>query len=169
MILICPCCGASASLEAWANDKDWRELIAMIPKVPPVIQTRTIQYLGLFRSGKRALKPAKAAKILSGLLDLVGAGTVHWDGGETRPAPVELWAKALDAVLERRPQALTNHNYLKHTAWEMAAGLAAQAERDTEKKRLHRAVNDPADEPANEEERAAVAEMLRGFSGRFGK
>jgi hypothetical protein len=156
-------------LEAWANDRDWRDLVALIPKVPAAIQARAISYVGLFRTGKRALKPAKAAKILSGLLDLVATGTVHWDGGETRPAPVELWAKALDAVLERRPQALTNHNYLKHTAWEMAAALAAEAERAVEKKRLHRAINDPQDEPASAEERAAVAEMFKQFKkGKFG-
>ena len=167
MIMTCPCCGASASLESWINDKEWRELVALIPKVPAPIQARAIIYAGLFRSGKRALKPAKAAKILGGLVEMVATGTVHWDGGETRPAPVELWGRALDAVIERRPQALTNHNYLKHTAWEMAAGLAAEAERATEKRRLHRAVNEPDGEPASEEERAAVAEMLKGFRGRF--
>jgi len=133
MILTCPSCGASASLEAWANDREWRDLIALLPKIPAQLQGRAISYLGLFRSGssaakRRALKPAKAFKVLTGLLDLVNAGTVHWEQGETRPAPVDLWAEALDAVIERRPGALTNHNYLKHTAWDMAAGLVAEAE-----------------------------------------
>jgi hypothetical protein len=129
MILTCPSCGAAASLEAWANDRDWRELIALIPTIPATLQTRAISYLGLFRTGKRALKPGKALKILTGLRDLVVSGSVHWDGGETRPAPAGLWEQALDAVIERRPNALTNHNYLVHTAWEMAAGLAAESER----------------------------------------
>jgi hypothetical protein len=128
MILTCPCCGAAASLEAWANDRDWRELIAMLPAIPAQLQTQAISYMGLFRTGKRALKPAKALKILTELKDLIGTGAVHWDGGETRPAPVGLWEQALDAVIERRPNALTNHNYLKKTAWEMAASLAAVAE-----------------------------------------
>lgn len=163
MILICPCCGAAASLEAWANDRDWRDLMAVLPAIPAPLQSRAISYLGLWRSGKRALKPGRALKILSELRVLVDSGAIHWDGGETRPAPVELWAKALDAVLERRPQALTNHNYLKHTAYEMAAGLAAQTERATETKRLHRAVNEPEEEPASEEERAAIVEMLKRF------
>jgi hypothetical protein len=167
MILVCPCCGASASIEAWANDRDWRDLMTLLPAIPAQLQAKAISYLGLWRSGKRALKPAKAAKILTDLIDLVAAGTIHWDGGETRPAPIELWAKALDAVLERRPQALTSHNYLKHTAWEMAAGLAATLEREMEKKRLHRAVNEQEETPASEEERAAVAAMLKGFTGRW--
>ena len=128
MIMVCPSCGASASLEAWLNDRDWRDLVALIPRVPAQLQVRAISYLGLFRSGSRSLKPAKACKVLVGLLDLVEPGTVHWDRSETRPAPLELWAQALDAVIDRRPTALSNHNYLKHTAWEMAAGLAAKAE-----------------------------------------
>jgi len=128
MILVCPACGASASLEAWSNDREWRDLIMFLPRVDVRIQARAITYLGLFRTGKRALRPAKAFKILQGLLELTASGTVHWEHGETRPAPPELWAQALDAVIERRPAALTNHNYLKHTAWDMAAGLAAQAE-----------------------------------------
>ena len=169
MILVCPCCGGSGSIEAWANDKEWRELVALVTKVPAPIQARAISYVGLFRTGKRALRPAKAAKILGGLVDLIAPGTVHWDGGETRPAPVELWAKALDAVIERRPQSLTNHNYLKRTAWEMAAGLAATAEREVEKKRLYRTVNEQKETPASEEERAAVTEMLKGFTGRIGR
>jgi hypothetical protein len=135
MILVCPGCGAAASLEAWANDGDWRELVAFLPKIPAPIQGRALAYLGLWRTGKRALKAARALKILEGLKGLVDIGTVHWEGGETRPAPVELWAQALDAVIERRPQALTNHNYLKHTAWDMAAELAAEKERDHAKTR----------------------------------
>jgi hypothetical protein len=128
MIIVCPNCGGSASLEAWLNDRDWRDLVALIPRVPAQLQVRAISYLGLFRSGSRSLKPAKACKVLIGLLDLVEPGTVHWDRGETRPAPLELWAQALDAVIDRRPTALSNHNYLKHTAWEMAGPLAAKAE-----------------------------------------
>lgn len=169
MILVCPCCGAAVSLEAWANDRDWRDFLATLPLVPAPLQSRAISYLGLWRSGKRALKPARALKILNELRGLVEAGTIHWDGAETRPAPVELWAQALDAVLERRPQALTSHNYLRHTAWEMAAGLAATAEREVEKKRLYRTVNEQKETPASEEERAAVTEMLKGFMGRIGR
>jgi hypothetical protein len=149
MILVCPSCGAAASLEAWANDRDWRELIALIPAIPAQLQSRAISYMGLFRTGKRALRPAKALKILTELRDMIGEGTIHWDGGETRPAPVELWEQALDAVIERRPKALTNHNYLKHTAWEMAAGLAARKEMDHAKTR------------SREDERETVSEEIK--------
>jgi hypothetical protein len=71
-------------------------------------------------------------KILGELKEMVGSGAIHWDGGETRPAPVGLWEQALDAVIERSPKALTSHNYLRHTAWEMAASVAAQNEREQE-------------------------------------
>jgi hypothetical protein len=146
MILVCPSCGAAASLEAWANDRDWRELIALIPTIPAPLQTRAISYLGLFRTGKTALKPAKALNILGELRDLIGAGTIHWDRGETRPAPVGLWEQALDAVIERRPGALKNHNYLKHTAWEMAAGLAAEAEKTSHRRGAEHAERMPEEE-----------------------
>ncbi len=167
MILTCPACGASASLEAWANDREWRELIALLPSIPAQIQAKAISYLGLWRTGNRALKPAKALKILAGLQDLVNKGTVHWEHGETRPAPVELWAQALDVVIERRPSALTNHNYLKHTAWDMAATLAARAESDRETKKRCRDAAPEEGEPASDEDRDAVKKMLEGFTGRF--
>jgi hypothetical protein len=167
MILTCPACCASASLEAWVNDKEWREFVAFFPSVPAQIQLRAISYLGLWRTGKRALKPAKALKILTGLLDLVKPGTVHWEHGETRPAPVELWAQALDAVIERRPSELNSHNYLKHCCWDMAATLAAQAESDREVKKRYRDAAPQEEEPASEEEREAVTTMLKSFTGRF--
>lgn len=167
MLLTCPSCGAAASLEAWANDRDWRDLVALLPAIPASLQARAIAYVGLWRTGKRALRPARALKILSELQDLVAAGTIHWDGGETRPAPVELWAQALDAVIERRPSALTNHNYLRHTAWEMAASLAAGEETRREIARRHRTAAEEPGEPASEEDREAVRKMIAGFTGRF--
>jgi hypothetical protein len=166
MILTCPSCGAAASLEAWQNDADWRELIATLPAIPAQLQTRALSYLGLFRPAKRALRPARALKILVQLRDLIQIGTIHWDGCETRPAPLGLWEQALDAVIERRPKALTNHNYLRHTAWEMAASLAAQGERDREARLHYRVVDQENEEPASEEEQNAVRDMLKAFTGK---
>ncbi|MHC1726522.1 MAG: hypothetical protein AB9866_11010 [Syntrophobacteraceae bacterium] len=136
MILVCPACGAAASLEAWKNDRDWRELLALVPAVPAALQSRAISYLGLFRKAGKALKPSKALKILGELRDLTASGKVQWENGEVRPAPVELWIQALDAVLDRNPKELANHNYLRHTAWDMAGPLAAKAERETERKKV---------------------------------
>jgi len=164
--LVCPSCGAVASLEAWLSDPDWREMIEFLPSIPGQIQRRAISYLALWRKNGKALNPAKALKILKGLNELVSEGTVHWEHGETRPAPLELWAEALDATIESRPSGLANHNYLRHVAWEKAAGLASRAEANRERQRQHRAAHEE-EAPAGEDERQAVAEMLKGFTGRF--
>lgn len=135
MRLVCPACGAVASAEAWANDATAREFQDVAMKMPGPVQHLVLPYLGLFRSGKGGLSWSRALRILRDLRDLVEPGSVHWEGAETRPAPAHLWAQALDAVLARRPKALTNHNYLRHTAWEMAGGLAADAESGIERRR----------------------------------
>ncbi len=168
MRLICPCCGGTSSLEAWINDADWRDFINFFPNVPAALQTRSIQYLGLFRKNGKALKPAKALKILKNLCLIITPGTIQWDGCETRPASLQLWSNALEAVLDRRPKGLTNHNYLRRTAWEMAASLASKAESDREVMNRHRLLQDDVPEaPASEQERLAITDMLKQFNKKF--
>lgn len=172
MRLICPVCGAAASLEAWQNDLIIRQFEANFMGLPSLVQPRVTAYLGLFRKGEAGLSWRQALKLLSALADLVGSGRVSWEKSELRPAPPELWADALDAVLARSPRGLTNHNYLRHTAFDMAAGLAAQQERTTEARKQHRDYTGPElrDEPAiSEEERAEVARALKEFTEKFGR
>jgi len=71
MRLVCPSCGAIASLEAWKNDADWRTFVELLVRLPQTVEERTLPYLGLFRKGDRGLTPARARKILSALADLV--------------------------------------------------------------------------------------------------
>lgn len=169
MRLVCPSCGAIASMEAWANDANWRAFAEALTKLPKDIEVRALPYLGLFRKGERGLTPPRARKLLAELLDLVASGTVRWDAGEERPAPTEVWARAMDAVLARRPQGLDNHNYLRRVAWESAKELAAQAERDRERAKLHREhVSSPGEAPASDEDRAEMTRMLKEFSGKMG-
>ncbi len=135
MRLICPGCGAMASAEAWGNDAAARQFIDGLTRLSGPVQLRVLPYLGLFRQGGRGLTWSRAQKLLDGLAQLTLTGMVQWEGGEERPAPPMLWAEALDAVLARRPKALTNHNYLRHVAWEMAVGAAGQVEREREDKK----------------------------------
>lgn len=170
--MICPACGAIASMEAWANEPAWRQFAEVLTKIPKGVEERVLPYLGLFRKGERAMTPARALRLIADLHALVDPGTVKWESGELRPAPPSLWAQALDAVIARRPKALSNHNYLRHTAWEMAAALAAQAEQQVEAgRRMTKSVEEdaPGDGPASAEERAAVKDMLREFTERLGK
>lgn len=191
MRLICPSCGAIASAEAWENDAAARQALDVVTRLPGVVQSRVLPYLGLFRQGGRGLTWTRALRLLQQLQDMVESGTVRWEGGELRPCPPTVWAAALDAVLARRPKGLKNHNYLRHVAWEMAAGQAAREERAAERHRLGRAhvpestegadrppgrqdagvlpAGTPEceeDRPATEEERRAVLEMLKAFSER---
>jgi len=133
MRLTCPACGASASFEAWQNDAACRSFCQALIGLPGPVQNRALEYVGLFRpAGGAGLCWKKALKIVSELAAIVSAGNIQWDGGEMRPAPPDVWAAAIDAVITRRPEALKNHNYLRHTAWSMAERYAREAERRAE-------------------------------------
>lgn len=146
MRLTCPCCGAQVSAEAWQNDATVRQFIGALERLPDRVRDRALPYLGLFRRAggrdagasacwSKGLAWPRALRILSDLGDMVGSGSVHWEGGEERPCPPHLWAAALDVVLDRRPKALENNNYLRRVAWELAEKGASQAERDRETQR----------------------------------
>lgn len=170
MRLVCPSCGAIASLEAWANDPAWRQFADLLVRVPCSLQDRVIPYLGLFRQGSRGLTPLRASRILKQLVELIEPETIRWDGGEERPCPHHVWAEAIDATLQRRPNGLKNHNYLRHVAWEMAAPLAAKAERDRESSLARRELSQPEVPPQmTEEEKAALKEQFKAFWERFGR
>lgn len=143
MRLTCPCCGASASIEAWMNDTAWRQFAeCLVREVPSMLQVRVLPYLGLFRALPRAgggvthgLSPTRALRILKDLAALVGKSTIRWKHGEERPASVQLWAAALDATLAARPTELTDHHYLVSVAYDMARGgaVAAEHRRETDR------------------------------------
>jgi hypothetical protein len=181
MILVCPGCGTTASAVVWQRDVFARQTQPLLLKVPCALQPYILEYLTLFRKDGNPLQWRRAMKLLTVFLDLVGSGRVSWEHSEQRPAPPELWAQAVDAVLDRSPRGLTNHNYLRHTAFDMAAGLAGRAERAAEAARVYRASSDEqagisrqdaaptmGEEPVSEEERAAVTQALRDFTRKFG-
>ena len=115
-------------------------------KLPSPVLIRTLPYLGLFRQGGKALPWRRALTLAKSLRDLTEQETVHWQGGETRPATPDLWGRAMEATLAGNPKGLKNHNYLRHVAWEMAAELAAKVESEREaarKKRTQEIDGDP--------------------------
>jgi hypothetical protein len=132
MKLVCPGCGGTYSLEAWENDAAVRQLNGVMSALPHQVQEHAARYLGLFRIGARGLSWKRALRILQELKDLVGTGNVHWEGGETRPAPPGLWAEAMLEMCEKGKRELESHNYLRKVVWTRAAPLARQAERDAE-------------------------------------
>jgi hypothetical protein len=135
MRLVCPSCGATASAEAWHNDAAIRYTLDALIQLPTPVRLQALAYLGLFRQGTKALPWRRALIIVRSLKDLVETGTVHWQGGETRPCNAEVWGKAMEATLASGPKGLKNHNYMRKCAWDLAADLAAKVEKDREEKR----------------------------------
>ncbi|MEM5786899.1 MAG: hypothetical protein AAGU11_06235 [Syntrophobacteraceae bacterium] len=129
MRLICPSCSAIASMEAWANDANVRQVIDIISKLPGLVASRTPAYLALFRKGPKGLSWPRALKIVSELQQLVSPGTVHWEGGEERPAPPQLWADMMDRMIARSwSDPLDDNNYLRKVVWSESKPLAVKAE-----------------------------------------
>jgi len=145
MRLVCPCCGAIASLEAWENDGAVRQFIAAMSVLPHQVQPHASRYLGLFRKGGRGLAWQRALRIIQDLRDLVTSGTVHWEGGEVRPAPPELWARIMLQMIEAGKSELTDHNYLRKAVWSEAKALAARVEARANVEK--RTVSNEQDEP----------------------
>lgn len=171
MRLVCPACGTTASAEVWQKDVHARQCMPLLLKLPGMVQPYVLEYVALFRKDANAIPWRRVLRILGGLVDLINAGRVSWERSEERPAPPELWAQAFEAVLARAPRGLTNHNYLRRTAFEMAAGLAAREERKTEADKQYRDYTGPAlkdEEAVSEEERAEVKKALKDFTQKFG-
>jgi len=148
MKLVCPSCGATASLEAWRNDTTIRYFLERLIQLPGPVLIHVPAYLGLFRQNGKALPWRRALTIVQGLKDMVGQDTVHWQGGEKRPITAAIWGQAVEATITAGPQGLKNHNYLRHVAWEMAAELAAQREQERENERQRRRREGPDEQPA---------------------
>lgn len=129
MKLVCPGCGGTYSLEGWENDAAVRQFNGIMGDLAPPVREHAARYLGLFRVGVRGLSWKRALRILQELKELVGSGMVHWEGGETRPAPPALWAEVMIEMCEKGKRELDSHNYLRKVVWTRARGLAAEKER----------------------------------------
>lgn len=160
MRLICPSCGAVASAEAWMNDSIIRNFFEAALKLTPPVQVRALSYLGLFRQGGKALPWRRALTLVKSLRDLTEQETVHWQGGETRPATPDLWGRAMEATITGNPKGLRNHNYMRKCAYDLAEDLAAKAEEDREaslRKRTRAVDENPA--PISETSRRAIEDL----------
>lgn len=132
MLLICPACAATASLDAWLNDADCRATLAALVALPAPLASATPAYLAFFRSEARALSWKKALKLVNALALLVGPGYVQVDKRPARPCPPALWARAIEEMQGRNTitRPLPNHNYLRQVAYSLADQADAGQERD---------------------------------------
>ena len=122
-------------MEGWENDAAVRQFNAIMGELPYQVREQAARYLGLFRVGERGLSWKRALRILQELKELVGQGTVHWEGGETRPAPAELWAEVMCEMCEKGKRELDSHNYLRKVVWTRARPLAMEQEHHAETRR----------------------------------
>ena len=174
MKLVCPCCGATASAEAWANDAEAREALALACGLPEPVVRRVLSYLGLFRPAGQALRWQRAARLIATLADLASSGHVQVQGKPARPCGPEIWAAGMEqmgAQRERLSLPLKNHNYLRQVVWQLAdqADAARESERiRDEKSGNYRAARDYertreqsrlAAPPITEQERAKLERL----------
>jgi len=131
--LVCPCCGATLSIEALLTDGAARETVAAALALPAPLGDRVLRYLALFRPASRALSWDRAGKLLHELLGPIKAAQVERNG-RAWAAPLPLWEQAFDQMLANRETLrlpLKGHGYL----FEVVAGLANTAEGRAEAKR----------------------------------
>lgn len=136
MRLICPSCGATHSVEAWTNDPEAREALAIAAGLPREVARWALPYIALFRPEKRALTWKRARRLLEDLRDLVAAPEVQWNQKPPRPNPPAAWARALEQICAHPPKRLPleSHNYLRAIQYGIADEIDGRAEagRDAE-------------------------------------
>lgn len=189
MRLVCPCCGAMNSLEALINDGKARAAVSAALALPAGIGDRVIRYLGLFRPQQRGLSWDRVTRILEELNGAIVAAEVQRDG-KTYPAPADVWAMALDEVLDRRDKLdlpLAGHGYLfeivaatsrksterrlQQQEWDEERARARQGSRDGRMQNVGAVVaaalspESPAERAPPPPEFRALAGKLRGLLG----
>lgn len=168
MKLVCPGCGATASLETWNNDAACRETIKAVAALPGDLSTATLHYLSLFRPTKRALTWKKALKLVQEIQHMSGLSHVQVQGQVARPCSPRIWVQAMEDMVSRSSQLsrpMKNHNYLKQVAYDLANKEDGQHEAETHR----RAVSgeqpltreDEKVEPLSQEEIDALPEFVR--------
>ncbi|MCK5772021.1 hypothetical protein [Algiphilus sp.] len=124
----------SASLDAFTSDADAREVAQLCARLPHQVGPLALRYLGLFRPRQRALAWSRARKLLTELVEFVEAGGVERHG-RFWPAPPEVWASAMQQMLDNREKLrlpLSGHGYLAEIVTGSADKAEAKAEREEE-------------------------------------
>lgn len=145
MRLVCPGCGAIASLEAWSADVEAREAMVALLTLPPEITPRIARYLGWFRPPGAALTWRRARELAEEIRAMVAAGVVQGKGGARACSP-KTWAAAMatmEGQADKIERPLRSHGYLIAVAWELAEHEAATAEKRQEAQAARRMAPPP--------------------------
>jgi hypothetical protein len=115
MLIKCPACGASASLDALIDDEPAAQALMLALKLSPVGRS-LVKYLGLFRPAKRQLSWSKVVTLLGELTPMIESQRISRNG-VIYEAPMAVWEVAIDKVLMMRDSGklatpLKSHGYL---------------------------------------------------------
>lgn len=136
MQLCCPGCGLLGSLESFIADKDARHVASLMGRVPPVLSSALLAYIGLFAPAKRVVPFAKTRRLLDELVPMIEAGRITRSRREW-PVSLAQWEDGFRHMAERRSQLtlpLKTHGYLL----EVLAGAANQVEAKAESEDIRR-------------------------------
>ena len=132
----CPACGAEFDLlVAFAHAED-REALARLVSAGIPIGSRVAQYLTLFQPVKQRLTTAKKIKLILQLLPDLERKAITYKGRDW-PAPLSVWAHAIDQMLaardaQRLELPMKGHGYLYAVLASMADKHEGQAEQQRE-------------------------------------
>lgn len=139
MILRCPACGSTWSLDAVMAHEGARDAVKYALKLPAPIGEHLIRYVALFRPLRRGLSLDRLADLLGELLAMITQAQITHKG-RVWPAPQEVWPYAFKEMLDRHAKEpletpLKNHNYLLAIIASKAGKQEAQQETRCEERR----------------------------------
>jgi len=162
MLLKCPCCNASFSLEAALAVDAGRSALAAALQMPALGGLLGF-YLGMFRARGRALAFTRAESLLCELKPMLDQQiVVH--GGLTRRCPHSTWQQGLVRMIELRDKGtldlpLKSHGYLLDVVFRLAEKAGAKEEQAVETARRSGAARDQG---AQRMERFTAISRIRG-------
>lgn len=128
MKLSCPACGAEMTLDVLVAQEGAREALLIALQLPAPLGKLVVQYLAMFRPGKRQLSWERVGTILGELRGPIERAQIERNG-RAWPAPLDYWKAALEHMVQLRDAGrlqlpLKSHGYLL----EVIAGIANKAE-----------------------------------------
>lgn len=128
MKMSCPACGAEMTLDVLVAHEGAREAVLTALALPAPLGKLLVQYLAMFRPGKRQLSWERVGTILAELRAPLEHARIE-RGGRAWPAPLDYWKLALEQMVQARDLGklqlpLKSHGYL----YEVIAGIANKAE-----------------------------------------
>lgn len=128
--LCCPCCGTGLDLAVLLSHSADQQAFERLVGVSVPLGARVLQYINLHTPEKQRLTLAKKTKLLLQLLPDLERKAIARSGRDW-PAPLALWAQAIDQMLSQRDTLalpLKGHGYLYAVLQSLANKQEAAAE-----------------------------------------